>query len=186
MLELIQKIDISVLRLIHDYSQNYVLDKIMPIITSLGNAGVVWILISTILILNKKYRYIGWMCISALILNAIVGEGILKHLVKRQRPFVSMTDVNLLISKPTSFSFPSGHTSSSFAVVGIICSQLKKYRIPVVLLACLIAFSRLYLFVHYPSDVFAGVIEGLICAKIVLNFYHFDRSGKKFATEAGN
>ena len=171
MLELLQKIDINTLKLIHDYSQNYIFDKIMPIITSLGNVGIVWIVISIILMLNKKYRYIGLMCISALILNAIVGEGILKHLVKRPRPFVSMTDVHLLISKPTSFSFPSGHTSSSFAVVGIICSQLKKYRIHVVLLASLIAFSRLYLFVHYPSDVLGGIVEGLVCAKIVLNIF---------------
>lgn len=171
MLESLQKIDINTLKIIHDYSQNYIFDKIMPLITSLGNLGLVWIAISIILISNKKNRTIGLMCISALILNTILGEGILKHLFQRQRPFVSMPAVHLLISKPTSFSFPSGHTSSSFAVAGIIWSQLKKYRVHAVLLACLIAFSRLYLFVHYPSDILGGIAQGLICAKIVLNIY---------------
>jgi undecaprenyl-diphosphatase len=171
MIELLQKIDINTLKLIHDYSQNYILDKIMPFITSLGNLGLVWIVISIILISNKKYRSIGLMCISALILNTILGEGILKHLFERQRPFVSMPTIHLLIDKPTSFSFPSGHTSTSFAVAGIIWSQLKKYRVYVVLLACLIAFSRLYLFVHYPSDILGGIVQGLVCAKIVLRGY---------------
>jgi len=172
MRELLQKIDINTLKLIHDYSQNYVLDKIMPLITSLGNLGIVWIVISIILILSKKYRPIGLMCISALILNTILGEGILKHLFQRQRPFVSMPKFHLLIDKPISFSFPSGHTSTSFAVVGIIWSQLKKYRVYALLLACSIAFSRLYLFVHYPSDILGGIIQGLVCAKIVLHIYY--------------
>lgn len=174
MIELLQKIDINTLKLIHDYLQNYILDKIMPFITSLGNLGLVWIVISIILISNKKYRSIGLMCMSALILNTILGEGILKHLFERQRPFVSMSTIHLLIDKPTSFSFPSGHTSTSFAVVGIIWSQLRKYRVYVVLIACLIAFSRLYLFVHYPSDILGGIVQGLVCAKIVLKVYPID------------
>jgi Membrane-associated phospholipid phosphatase len=171
MLELLQKIDINTLKLIHDYSQNYILDKIMPFITFLGNLGLVWIVISIILISSKKYRTIGIMCILVLIFNTILGEGILKNLIQRQRPFMSMSTVHLLIDKPISFSFPSGHTSTSFAIAGIIWSQLKKYRVYVVLLACLIAFSRLYLFVHYPSDILGGIVQGLVCAKIVLKVY---------------
>lgn len=171
MLESLQKIDVNMLKLIHDNLQNHMLDKIMPFITSLGNLGLVWIVISLALLLSKRYRIVGLLCISVLILNALLGEGILKNLIQRQRPFSSMPKVSLLIDKPTSFSFPSGHTSSSFAVVGIIWSQLKKYRIYVILLACLIAFSRLYLFVHYPSDIIGGIVQGLVCAKIVLKVY---------------
>lgn len=167
----IQKIDINILKIIHDYSQNKIFDTIMPFITALGNLGVVWIAISIILILNKRYRTIGLMCISAMILNAIVGEGILKHLIQRPRPFVTMPTIQLLIPEPRSFSFPSGHTSTSFVAVGIICSQLRRYKVQVIVLACLIAFSRLYLFVHYPSDVLAGIVQGLVCAKIVLSVY---------------
>lgn len=172
MLELAQKIDVNILKLIQNNLQNYIFDKIMPFITSLGDLGLVWIIISIILILSKRYRTIGLLCISAMIFNTIIGEGILKNLIQRPRPFVSMATVDLLIDKPTSFSFPSGHTSASFAAVGIICSQLKKYRIYIVLLASLIAFSRLYLFVHYPFDILAGIIQGLVCAKIVLKVYH--------------
>lgn len=171
MLDLLQKIDMNILKLIHDNLQNYMLDRIMPFITSLGNLGLVWIVISIILISRKRYRTIGLLCISAIVLNTIVGEGILKNLIQRPRPFVSMPAVHLLIDKPTSFSFPSGHTSISFAVAGIIWSQLKKYRLYAILLACLIAFSRLYLFVHYPYDVLGGIVQGLICARIILKVY---------------
>lgn len=173
MLELIEKIDLNTLNLIHNYSQNSILDKIIPLITSLGNMGLAWIVISIVLIVNKRYRTIGLLCISVLIFNAILGEGILKNLIQRERPFVSMPSVSLLIEKPTSFSFPSGHTSTSFAIVGILWSQLKKCRIYAILLASLIAFSRLYLFVHYPSDILGGIVQGLVCAKIVLKVYEY-------------
>ena len=171
MLELLQRMDTNTLELVHHYTQNYVFDRIMPFITSLGNLGMIWIIISIVLLLNKKYKNIGLMCLTALILDTIIGEGILKHLIQRPRPFVSMPAIHLLIAKPTSFSFPSGHTSASFAAVGVIWSQLRKYRMHAILLASLISFSRLYLFVHYPSDVLAGIIQGLICAKIVLIYY---------------
>lgn len=76
-----------------------------------------------------------------------------------------------LLSKPMSYSFPSGHTASSFAAVGIIFSTLKKFRIHAIIFASLIAFSRMYLFVHYPSDIFGGILLGLFCSKIVLKVY---------------
>jgi undecaprenyl-diphosphatase len=143
----------------------------MPIITSLGNMGLIWIIIALVLIFNKKYRDVGIMIIASFILTSIIGEGILKNLVQRLRPFIDIPTINLLISKPTSYSFPSGHTASSFAVAGIIFSTLKKFRIPAIILASLIAFSRMYLLVHYPSDILGGILLGIICFKIVLKVY---------------
>ena len=164
---MIQKIDMAILEFINNNLQNSILDNLMTIITSLGNNGMIWIVISLILIVSKKYRRVGVLCILALTLSTVIGEGILKNLVQRPRPFYEFTDINLLIEKPMSYSFPSGHTGSSFAVAGVIGMLIKKYRIPVFIFAGLIAFSRLYLFVHYPSDILGGIILGLTCSFIV-------------------
>jgi undecaprenyl-diphosphatase len=166
-----KKMDFSILNFIHNTTQNPVFDKTMPFITWLGNMGLVWIAISILLILNKKYRSIGIMCIAALILTAILGEAILKNIIQRPRPFLQVPVINLLITKPMSYSFPSGHTASSFAVVGIIFSTIKKFRIHAIILAILIAFSRMYLYVHYPSDILGGILLGLLCSKVVLLVY---------------
>lgn len=176
MLQGLEKIDLNILNFIHSTTQNTIFDKVMPYITFLGNMGMVWIVISILLILNKKCRHVGLMCLSALLLATILGEGILKHIIQRPRPFFAEPAINLLIKRPLSYSFPSGHTTSSFAVAGIIFATLKKYRIYAVLLAAMIAFSRLYLFVHYPSDILAGILLGLLCSKVVLIVYQ-----KKYA-----
>lgn len=171
MLEGLKNLDLGLLKFIHDSTQNYIFDKIMPLITSLGNGGFIWITIALILIFNKRYRDVGIMIIASMIVTSIIGEGILKNLIQRPRPFINISTVHLLISKPTSYSFPSGHTAASFAAVGIIFSTLKKFRIYAIILALLIAFSRMYLFVHYPSDILGGILLGLFCSKIVLKVY---------------
>lgn len=171
MLESLKNLDLGVLKLIHDFSQNYIFDMIMPFITSLGNMGLIWIMIALRLIFSKKHRDVGVMIIASLIVTSIIGEGILKNLIQRPRPFIDIQTAHLLISRPTSYSFPSGHTASSFAAAGIIFSTLKKFRIHAVILASLIAFSRMYLFVHYPSDILGGILLGMICSKIVLKVY---------------
>ncbi|WP_309244991.1 phosphatase PAP2 family protein [Clostridium tagluense] len=144
----------------------------MVISTYLGNGGMIWIIISALLIISKKYRKIGFMAISALILSTILGDGILKHVVKRIRPSASIPAVNLLIVKPLSYSFPSGHTTSSFAVAGVLAKYFKDYTLEFFSLASLIAFSRLYLYVHYPTDVLAGIILGLICSGIIIYVFN--------------
>lgn len=171
MIELIGNLDLGILRFINDNLHNPIMDKIMIIITSLGNGGVIWIGITLIFIITKRYRKIGIMMACGLILNALLGEVILKNIIKRPRPFMNLSEINLLVKIPTTYSFPSGHTASSFVVVGIIFSTLKKYRWQALTLAVLIAFSRLYLFVHYPSDIIGGIILGVISSKIVLEIW---------------
>ncbi|WP_300383881.1 phosphatase PAP2 family protein [Clostridium sp.] len=175
-MNILQNFDSEILKFINDNFNSPIMDKIMVIVTSLGNGGLIWILISLALMIKPKYRRVGIMSICALILTTIIGEGILKNLVKEERPFISLPDIKLLITPPTSFSFPSGHTGSSFAVAGVLGSKIKKSRFYVFALAILIAFSRLYLYVHYPIDVIVGIILGLFCAKIVL--YIFKRREK--------
>ena len=154
--------------LIHNFTQIGLLDKIMPYITYMGNNGLIWIVISVILLANKKYRYAGVMCILSLILGAFLCDGILKNIIRRPRPFMSMPNLHLLIPEPSGYSFPSGHATSSFAAAGILYKEFKKYGIYPLILAVLISFSRVYLFVHYPIDVVTGAALGLICSQIVL------------------
>lgn len=166
-LKKINMFDNYVLFVIKKHMQNKYLDELMPVITRMGNLGAIWIVIAVILILDKPYRLIGNIVILTLIISTIVGEGIVKHIVKRIRPFSEKNNSNLLIPKPTTYSFPSGHTLSSFAVAEILNMYLNKYAIIFIVIAFLIAFSRLYLYVHYPTDVIAGIIIGVLCSKII-------------------
>jgi len=173
MISLIHKFDEFILLYIKNNIYGItVIDKSMIFITSLGNMGFIWIVISMLLLSNKKYRKVGIMTLAALILSSILGEGILKHLVHRMRPFYNMPTMNLLISKPLSYSFPSGHTASSFAAAGILSKHLKNYNFVFFTMAFLISFSRLYLGVHYPTDVLGGIILGLICSKIITHIFN--------------
>lgn len=170
-MDILRNFDMETLNFINNNLHSPIMDKFMIIMTSIGNGGLIWILISLILIITPKYRKVGIMTICALILTTIIGEGILKHLIRRPRPFISLPDIKLLITAPTSYSFPSGHTGSAFAAAGILGAMIKKSKPYVITLAILIAFSRLYLFVHYPEDVLAGIILGLCSAQIVLYIF---------------
>lgn len=169
-MELLKMVDNSILISIYNKFRSNRLDKIMSRITLLGDYGFIWIAISIILLTTKKYRNAGEMCILGLMLTSILGEGIIKHFVQRERPDIKRTSIVLLIKEPLTYSFPSGHTASSFAAAGILSSQINMLLIPVFVLAFLIAFSRLYLMVHYPSDVLIGIVLGLLCSNIIQNF----------------
>lgn len=170
-ISLIQKLDNSILLYIKNNAHGPIMDKFMVIMTSMGNSGFIWVAIGIILLISKRYRKVGFITLAALLLSAILGEGILKHMVQRMRPSTDIPAVNLLIAKPLSFSFPSGHAASSFAAAGVLAKYFKDYALEVYTMAALIAFSRLYLYVHYPSDVAAGIILGLICSKTALYGY---------------
>jgi undecaprenyl-diphosphatase len=172
MIAYLQGIDIKVLNLINKNLRHALLDKMMPLITALGNGGIVWVIISLCLINSDSYRKEGYMVIASLIATTIIGEGVIKHLIKRTRPFIKLKLNNLLISKPITHSFPSGHTASSFAAAGIFYMMDNRYSIMVVILAALIAFSRIYLNVHYPTDVVTGIILGLLCSRLVIYLFH--------------
>ena len=166
MIELINSFDIGVMKFIQNNLSNPILDKVMIFITGLGDTGFIWILIGLVLLINKKYKKIGIMVLVALALGSIFGEIILKNIIERHRPFISIEGINLLIDAPTSYSFPSGHTTSSFAATFVLARNFKKKSIYIFTLATLIAFSRIYLGVHFPTDIIAGVILGLSCGYI--------------------
>lgn len=145
-----------------------VLDKVMVVISSLGNAGIVWIVICVVFLLLKKYRKDGVLMLSSLLLDLVICNFILKGMVARQRPCWLNETVELLVESPVDYSFPSGHTMASFAVAPIIYHMNKKWGIAAYILSALIGFSRMYLYVHFPTDVLGGVIFGLGIAAFVL------------------
>lgn len=158
--------DMVILDLIQSNIRTGFMDAIMPFITQLGDAGLIWIILSICLIIPKKTRKIGFVMIIALILNGIICNIILKPMLARIRPFDVNTAIKLLINKPRDFSFPSGHTSASFTAASVLFFRKSKLFVPSLVLAFLISFSRLYLYVHYPSDVLAGLVLGILCGYI--------------------
>lgn len=143
--------------------QNPVLTKIMAFITMLGEAGWFWILLGVVLLCTKKYRKCGVAVLLALILDFILANVILKPLVARPRPCWIRDNIELLVRVPKDYSFPSGHTMASFASAGALLFTEKKFGIPAFILAALMGISRLYFYVHFPTDVLAGVLLGILC-----------------------
>lgn len=166
MIELINSFDKSVIEFIQNNLHSPIMDKIMVFITTLGDTGLIWIIIGLALVISNKYRKVGFMVLGALLLGSILGEGIIKNIVQRDRPFINMDGIDMLINTPITYSFPSGHTTSSFAAAGVLAISFKNKSVYVFVLAGLIAFSRLYLGVHFPTDIIAGIILGLSCSFI--------------------
>ena len=140
------------------------LDKVIPIITKLGDGGLLWITLAVIFLFFKKTRKVGISMGLSLLIGYLVGNLFLKNVIARVRPYNVNTEMSLLIPALKSYSFPSGHTLSSFEGATSIFLRNKKWGIPALVLAVLIAFSRMYLYVHYPTDVLAGMVLGILIA----------------------
>ena len=154
-------LDWTILHWIQDALVCPALDFLMPKITLLGDGDAVWLLAAAALLITKKYRRYGVLLLVALALGVLTGNLTLKPLIARPRPCWVDESVRLLIPNPTDYSFPSGHTLSS-----VIDAKFGLAAIP---LAALIAFSRLYLYVHYPTDILGAAVLGvaiglLVCA----------------------
>ena len=161
--------------------QNDFLDTLMVGITTLGNGGAVFIALGLVLLFTKKYRKAGLAVVVALLVMLICNDLFLKEFFARPRPFNLLeTDPEKyafwgekyifpeLISRPTSFSFPSGHTASAFAAAIALLWHNRKIGIPVTIFSALMGFSRIYVEVHYCTDVIAGVVSGTICAFVAV------------------
>lgn len=147
---------------------NPVLDAIMIFITTLGDDGIFWIALGLILCVFKKTRKYGVLLILGLGVASLMNNVVFKQIFERPRPFdfdgwPGEFIYPELVERPHSFSFPSGHTSSSLgAATPLLIKAKKKYGIPVFILALLIGFSRVYIHVHYPTDVIFGTLVGII------------------------
>ena len=151
------------------------LDAIVPKITSLGDSGLLWIIVILVFLILPYNRKIGVQGTISLILTVIVCNVILKPLVMRCRPCWLEPDVQLLVKNPHDFSFPSGHSNASFAVATAVFTRNKKVGIPLLVLAASIALSRMYVFVHWPTDVIGGTLIGItggIVSYYIVNYIY--------------
>lgn len=153
--------ELSILDGIADIFGCKFLDFLMPIITLFGDGGIFWIALAVIFLIFPKTRKMGFTMGLALAIGFLVGNIFLKNAVGRIRPYDLNPEFPLLIERLHDYSFPSGHTLASFEAATAIFLYNKKIGIPALVLACLIAFSRLYLYVHYPTDVLTSVILGI-------------------------
>ena len=147
------------------------LDNIVPFVTSLGNKGILWILLALVLLAIPSQRSTGFQVALALLFSVLLCNLILKNAVGRIRPFELAGITELLISLPGDPSFPSGHTSASFAAVTALILDKHFLRWPCLILGIFIALSRLYLYVHFPTDVAAGALLGILCGLLAVTVW---------------
>ena len=161
--------DLPILDWISENLWNPVLDAVMPVVTKLGDAGIFWIACALVMIILPKTRKTGCAMGLALIMGLLLCNVTLKPLVARIRPYDFQLQefqkiIPLLIEAEHDFSFPSGHTIASLEASVALLLGNKKLGIPAVILASVIAFSRLYLYVHYPTDVLFSILLGTAVA----------------------
>lgn len=168
-MEWLWKIDGNLLLWIQEHLRWEKMNWFWKIITSLGNGGWFWILLCIVLLAAGKTRKCGWYGLLSMGTGFLITNICLKHLVARTRPYEVVSGLFPLIEKPTDFSFPSGHTCASFACAWILYHFLpRKYGVPALILAALIACSRMYLGVHYPTDILGGLVVACFSAWFVL------------------
>lgn len=147
---------------------NPVLDVIMTVITHLGDKGIIWLVLGVGLLIPKKTRRLGVYVLGGFAVASVINNYCLKEFIQRPRPFnfdgwPEAFNFPNLVKQPSSWSFPSGHTSSSFgAAFPFLLKAKKKYGIPAFILAFLIGISRIYVHVHYPTDIIGGIIVGIV------------------------
>ena len=165
--------ELSILAWLAQHCHTDWLATIMPAISQPGNSGAIWILLALgILVLSRRQKATGFQVLLALLLSLIICNLILKNGVGRIRPFALNEAVELLIPPPGDPSFPSGHTSASFAAATVLLLTRWQGRWAALVLAGLIAFSRLYLYVHFPTDVLGGLVAGVLCGVLAVTIWN--------------
>ena len=164
LLDIIRSVDYNILLLIADKLRGGVLDPVMTVLSLMGNGGAGWIETAVLLLFFRKTRRAGVAMLLALAAGYVIGNLCIKELVMRPRPFVTHSDLTALLDPGDPWSFPSGHALSSFAAATALWCFHKKTGVLALGLAALIAFSRLYASVHYPTDVLAGMLIGIALA----------------------
>ena len=157
---MITQIDLSILDFIQLHMKNAAFDVLAKVFDVLGKGGIVLIALGILLLCFRQTRKLGFLILVSLAIEALFCNVIIKPLVQRPRPW-TITGVTPG-AYPKDFSFPSGHTGATFAVVGALCGQRLAVVIPAWIFGILMGFFRMYLYVHYPSDVLVGMLLGLI------------------------
>lgn len=168
----------AVLDFIQNHLRTPVGDAVMPIITRLGNGGILWVATGFLLLVSRKHRKTGVMVLAALAIEYLLCNVWLKNAVAAARPCDLNQSVQLLIARPRDYSFPSGHTGASFAAVTALYLWKERYWYLALIPAILIAFSRMYLYVHFPTDILGGIVVGVVsgflafgCVRLFSSWY---------------
>lgn len=163
-MEILASLDENILLWIQETIRTDWLTPIMLMITKLGNVGFIWVTMCLVMLFFRKTRSAGAAGLLACFFSLCLNNVILKNAFARTRPYEVVEGLVLLTKKATDFSFPSGHAGSSFAAAtAIFCILRNKAGASALILAALIAFSRLYIGIHYPTDVLAGTLTGILC-----------------------
>jgi len=158
---MIEEMDFAILGWIQANVRCEQLDWLMPKVTLLGELGLLWIAVAVIMLLVRRHRRCGAMLACGLVTGVLLGNALLKNVVARPRPCWLDSGVDMLVAVPMDFSFPSGHTLASFIAATILLRYDKRLGIAALVMATAIAFSRLYLYVHFPTDVLCGAVFGV-------------------------
>ncbi|MGN0638913.1 MAG: phosphatase PAP2 family protein [Huintestinicola sp.] len=161
MLDKIYEMDFAILAFIREHLSCTAMDVLMKLFTHAGNWGIIWIALTIGLLISKKHRRLGVTMAIGLVVCLAAGNLILKPLIARDRPFIADPGIILAISPPSGYSFPSGHSFSSFVSASILAKYSRKAAAFAIPTAILIAFSRLYFCVHFPTDVLCGAALGI-------------------------
>ena len=153
---------------------NDVATAFLSVLTKLGEAGILWIIVGLVMVIGIKEKKYGVIVLLSLLFCLIFGNGLLKNLVARQRPCHRFPIYDMLIAIPKDYSFPSGHTFSSVAAAVCIGHWNRKCGIAAGITAVLMMFSRMYFYVHYPTDILAGIVLGTVLA--LLSIYVVEKT----------
>lgn len=168
MTDFLHQFDVNILFYIQEHIKSPVLDRVMVFFTRLGDAGLIWFAVAFLLLSTKRYRKCGIYLVLTIYLTMLLSDEVLKHIFHRIRPCNVYDQVQLLIRRPHSFSFPSGHTMIGFASATVLYYYHRNFGIAGYILAFLIAISRIYLFVHYPTDILGGIVFGIVSTAILI------------------
>lgn len=171
-MEKLMELDGNILLWIQNNLRNDIMTPVMKFLSRIADNGLIWIVIAVLLLIFSSTRKVGFTVGISLLSNLLVMNLILKNLVARVRPYEAIAGLTRLVPAERSFSFPSGHAGHAFAAAVVLyCMLPKKYGIPALVLAGFISVSRLYVGVHYPTDVLAGAVIGtgmaLLCVAFV-------------------
>ncbi len=162
LIEAVTAWDASVITAISENVSSAFLTTFFRIVTLLGEGGIFWIAAAVVLLFFKKTRRCG-ICIGAsLLIGVIIGNGIIKNVVARPRPYDAIAGIESVVSHLSDYSFPSGHSLCCFEAATALAMNRTRWAIPAYVAAVLVAVSRLFLFVHYPTDVICGALLGIL------------------------
>ena len=166
--DIVHTFDYEILLQLFQHWRGGVSDAVWTVFSTLGNGGALWIALAVILLFFRKTRRAGAAMLAALLIGLLVGNVFMKEWVMRPRPFVTHPELTALLDPGDQWSFPSGHTLSSFAAATALCFFHRKAGAAAYVVAALIGFSRLYACVHYPTDVLAGLLIGILCGLLAV------------------